>query len=123
MSNRLYAVQETDYCPSCLAAGHQYRRNQPEHFMLHVPKDRWPESMQVPHRDRVVVGGKVYDRGTEPGATGTTAVFAAPSFVGPRVEPTSGTYVCDCGHPYKDKRSLSAHRRMARVHREAVADA
>lgn len=66
MSNRLYAVTETDICPSCLAAGHQYRRNERAHFMLHVPRDRWPAEMQTPHRERVVVGGKV--RTVEPPA-------------------------------------------------------
>ena len=61
MAHKLYAVSENEYCPSCVAAGHHYRRNQPQHFQLHVPRDRWPESMKEPHAKRVVWEGLVYN--------------------------------------------------------------
>ncbi len=59
MADKLYAVEDNAYCPGCLAKGFRYRRNQREHFTLHVPRDRWPANMSETKPKRVVVNGLV----------------------------------------------------------------
>ena len=50
----LYAVKETGLCPAC-----GFGRDSVSHFRLHIPRDRWPDSMRGKRVERVVIDGKV----------------------------------------------------------------
>lgn len=50
----LYAVKDTGLCPAC-----GFGRDSVSHFRLHIPRDRWPDSMRGKRVKRVVIDGKV----------------------------------------------------------------
>lgn len=68
MTRSIYARPDGGWCASCIARGFHYRMTDPQHFHLHVPRDRWPAEMRSVRKERVVVDGKVYDKGSEPTA-------------------------------------------------------
>lgn len=130
-SNRvrsIYARPDGGWCAGCLAKGFHLRMTDPKHFELHIPRDRWPESMRPAHKERVVVAGKVYTKGEEPGGTVVVtnrvvvreydSTKAVDSFVTDLANkmPVS----CDCGYVASGAKALAMHQRMAKVHKEPV---
>lgn len=127
-------------CPSCIAKGHHYRMDQAEHFRLHIPRDRWPESMRTTHKERVVIDGRVFNKGEEPGARSEFELRAIPAedvmVERQYTRETSSVDLsgavdfhsreCTCGYsitkPSKAEadKALAMHRRMAKAHKEPV---
>lgn len=106
MGNSLYARNETAWCPSCIAKGFHFRMNDSRHFSLHVPRDRWPASMQEPRKERVVVDGLVL---------AVTDPRAQSEYEAAR------TYVCECGEWSGDSpQGFAAHKRRAKQHQVAA---
>ncbi len=116
MSN-LYGIGEHAFCPGCLAKGFRYRRDDPNHFRLHVPRDRWPINMREAHKPRVVIDGLVYDADKVP--TGAQVVGRLMADALERKDEVSsefgGEQCPDCEFKAKSAFGLRAHARKHAV--------
>ena len=109
-----YSVKSSEWCPSCYEAGRLFRTDDPRHFVLHVPRNRWPawmsgEAARTP--DVAVSGGA---------SAPASSVLADAADVGTPRPPEAEPQTCRiCGRDdIKSAAGLAAHQRKHA--REAV---